>query len=200
MPLPSTAKRLTELAAAIITAAGLVACGSSSSQSASGLSSAKPIYGGTLRIVAASGPEHLDTVPSYYTADYQLTHAYTRQLLSDPTLPYTSTSDPNWVKDITPTADIPTQVPTVANGGITNGGKTCTFHIKQGVDWNTTPPRQCTARVVLPTPAVPLITAAVPASCAARSTSLASMPSSAARPVKRATPLGSCRGTGGMTS
>jgi hypothetical protein len=27
--------------------------------------------------VAASGPEHLDTVPSYYTTDYQLTHAYT---------------------------------------------------------------------------------------------------------------------------
>jgi hypothetical protein len=32
--------------------------------------------------VAASGPEHFDTVPSYYTTDYQLTHAYTRQLLS----------------------------------------------------------------------------------------------------------------------
>jgi hypothetical protein len=45
--------------------------------------------------VAASGPEHFDTVPSYYTTDYQLTHAYTRQLLSYPTLPYTSTSDPN---------------------------------------------------------------------------------------------------------
>jgi peptide/nickel transport system substrate-binding protein len=96
--------------------------------------------------VAASGPEHLDTVPSYYTADYQLTHAYTRQLLSYPTLPYTSTSGSNWVKDITPAADAATEVPTVANGGITNGGKTYTFHIRQGVDWNTTPPRPVTSQ------------------------------------------------------
>ena len=36
-------------------------------------------------------------------------------------------------------------MPTAANGGITNGGKTYTFHIKQGVDWNTSPPRQVTA-------------------------------------------------------
>ena len=104
------------------------------------------MYGGTLNIVAAAGPEHLDTVPSYYTTDYQLTHAYTRQLLSYPTLPYTSTSDPNWVKDTTPTADVATEVPSTANGGITNGGKTYTFHIKPGVDWNTTPPRQVTSQ------------------------------------------------------
>jgi peptide/nickel transport system substrate-binding protein len=102
--------------------------------------------GGTLRIVAASGPAHLDTVPSYYTTDYQLTHAYTRQLLNYPTLPYTSTSDPNWTKDVTPAADAATEVPTTANGGITNGGKTFTFHIKPGVDWNTSPPRQVTSQ------------------------------------------------------
>ena len=104
------------------------------------------MYGGTLNIIAAAGPEHLDTVPSYYTTDYQLTHAYTRQLLSYPTLPYTSTSDPNWTKDTTPTADVATEVPSAANGGITNGGKTYTFHIKPGVDWNTTPPRQVTSQ------------------------------------------------------
>jgi peptide/nickel transport system substrate-binding protein len=142
----STAKRLAGLAAVLLTGAGIAACSTSSSPSASASGSAKPVYGGTLRIVAASGPEHLDTVPSYYTADYQLTHAYTRQLLSYPTLPYTSTSGPNWVKDITPVADVATEVPTVANGGITNGGKTYTFHIKQGVDWNTTPPRQVTSQ------------------------------------------------------
>ena len=36
-------------------------------------------------------------------------------------------------------------VPTTANGGITNGGKTYTFHIKPGVDWNTSPARQVLA-------------------------------------------------------
>jgi len=99
-----------------------------------------------LHIVAASGPAHLDTVPSYYTTDYQLTHAYTRQLLNYPTLPYNSTSDANWTADVTPAADVATEVPSTANGGITNGGKTYTFHIKQGVDWNTSPPRQVTSQ------------------------------------------------------
>ena len=99
-----------------------------------------------MHIVAASGPAHLDTVPSYYTTDYQLTHAYTRQLLNYPTLPYNSTSDANWTADVTPTADVATEVPSTANGGITNDGKTYTFHIKQGVDWNTSPTRQVTSQ------------------------------------------------------
>ena len=145
----SRPKRVAGLAAVLIAGAGLAACSSSSSPpsgSAPATSSAKPVSGGTLRIVAASGPEHLDTVPSYYTTDYQLTHAYTRQLLNYPTLPYTSTSGTNWDKDITPAADVATEVPTVANGGITNGGKTYTFHIKQGVDWNSAPPRQVTSQ------------------------------------------------------
>jgi peptide/nickel transport system substrate-binding protein len=134
--------------AAILAIAGLAACsGSSSSSSSSGASSSqKPVSGGTLHIVAASGPAHLDTVPSYYTTDYQLTHAYTRQLLNYPTLPYTSTTSSGWIKDTTPTADVATEVPTVANGGITNDGKTYTFHIKPGVDWNTTPARQVTSQ------------------------------------------------------
>ncbi len=144
-----TARPLAALAAALIAAAGLAACSTTSTPTTTSTppaSSAKPVYGGVLHIVAASGPEHLDTVPSYYTADYQLTHAYTRQLLSYPSLPYTSTSSANWVKDTTPTADVATEVPTVANGGITNGGRTYTFHIKPGVDWNTSPPRQVTSQ------------------------------------------------------
>jgi peptide/nickel transport system substrate-binding protein len=139
-------KRLMGLMAAVLAVAGAAACSASSSSSSSASSSQKPVYGGTLHIVAAAGPAHLDTVPSYYTADYQLTHAYTRQLLSYPTVPYTSTSSPGWIKDTTPAPDVATEVPTVANGGITNGGKTYTFHIKPGVDWNTTPARQVTSQ------------------------------------------------------
>jgi len=136
--------------AAILAIAGLAACSGSSTSSSSGSSGAsssqKPVSGGTLHIVAASGPAHLDTVPSYYTTDYQLSHAWTRQLLNYPTLPYTSTTSSGWIKDTTPTADVATEVPTAANGGITNGGKTYTFHIKPGVDWNTTPARQVTSQ------------------------------------------------------
>ena len=99
-----------------------------------------------MHIVAASGPAHIDTVPAYYTVDYQIEHATTRQLLAYPTDVYASTSSPGWTADTTPAADVATDVPTVANGGITNGGKTYTFHIKPGVDWNTSPPRQVTSQ------------------------------------------------------
>ena len=137
--------RIAALATAGLLAAGLAACSSSGSGPSQGGSSSKPVKGGTLRIVAASGPDHLDTVPAYYTADYMLERAYARQLLTYPTVPDPTFSSPGWKKDITPVPDIATAVPTVANGGITNGGKTYTFHIKPGVDWNTSPPRQVTA-------------------------------------------------------
>jgi peptide/nickel transport system substrate-binding protein len=136
-------KRYAVLAMAGIAAVSVAACGGSSSKSTA--SSGKPVYGGTLHIVAASGPDHIDTVPAYYTADYELERAYTRQLLSYPTVPATSTSSAGWKTDTTPVADIATEVPTTANGGITNGGKTYTFHIKQGVDWDSTPARQVSA-------------------------------------------------------
>ena len=142
----SARMRVAGLATAVLAAAGLAACTSSStSPNSASTSSGTPVSGGTLHIVAAAGPNHIDTVSAYYTADYMLEHAYTRQLVSYPTVPYSSTSDAGWTKSITPVADIATEVPTTANGGITNGGKTYTFHIKQGVEWNSSPPRQVTA-------------------------------------------------------
>jgi ABC-type transport system substrate-binding protein len=147
-------KRVAGLAVVAAAAIGLAACSSSPSSSNSSTSvqasstatsTAKPVSGGTLNIVAASGPDHIDTVPAYYTADYELERVYTRQLVSYPTLPYTSTSSSGWTADTTPVADVATVVPTTANGGISDGGKVYTFHIKPGVDWNTTPARQVTA-------------------------------------------------------
>jgi peptide/nickel transport system substrate-binding protein len=144
----STPKRFAGLTAVVLAAAALAACSSSSTSSptTSSSSSSTPVSGGTLHIISASGPAHLDTVPSYYTADYQITHAFTRQLLNYPTVPYASTSDAAWTKATTPVADVATVVPSAANGGITNGAKTYTFHIKPGVDWNTSPPRQVTSQ------------------------------------------------------
>ena len=133
-PLP---KRLAALSAVALAATGLAACGnSSSSGSASTASSNKPTPGGVLHIVAASGPDHFDPVPAYTTWDYMLERAYTRQLVSYPSVNFTALGDAGWKKDTTPTADVATQVPTTANGGLTDGGKTYTFHIKPGVDWN----------------------------------------------------------------
>jgi peptide/nickel transport system substrate-binding protein len=145
MAMINAPQRVVTLAAAVLAAAGLAACSSASTSSTS-TSAGKPVSGGTLHIVAASGPAHIDTVPAYYTVDYQIEHATTRQLLAYPTDVYASTSSPGWIADSTPAADAATEVPTVANGGITNGGKTYTFHIKPGVDWNTSPPRQVTSQ------------------------------------------------------
>src|SRR5580704_14780217 len=132
MPMIKSPHRVVALTAAVLAAAGLAACSSSSSSSGgpSASSTAKAVSGGTLNIVAAAGPSFLDTVPAYYTVDYQLERAYARQLLSYPTEPYTGFTSPGWIADITPVPDAATAVPTVANGGITNGGKTYTFHIK----------------------------------------------------------------------
>jgi peptide/nickel transport system substrate-binding protein len=133
------------LAAAALATTALAACSSSSTSTSSASTTAKPVSGGTLHIVAAAGPDHIDTVPAYYSADYMLERAYSRQLVTYPSVPYTTTSSPGWTTDTTPVPDIATAVPTAANGGLTNGGKTYTFHIKPGVDWNSSPARQVTS-------------------------------------------------------
>jgi peptide/nickel transport system substrate-binding protein len=144
--MPRLTRRFLRIAARVIAglaAAGLAAACTSSLDTAS--PSSTPIRGGTLKLVAASGPDHIDTVPAYYTADYILERAYARQLLTYPTVPDPTLNSAGWTKDITPVPDVATAVPTTSNGGITNGGKTYIFHIKQGIDWNTKPPRQVTA-------------------------------------------------------
>ncbi len=137
--------RWTAMAAAVLAAAALAACGNSSS---SGTSSAgKPVYGGTLRMIADGGPDHLDPVAGYYSPDYILEHTYARQLVSypTPTTPLTSTSGSAWTKATTVVPDVATELPTQANGGISANGLVYTFHIRSGVMWNTSPPRQVTA-------------------------------------------------------
>lgn len=127
--------------AATAAVAMTAACGGQASTN----SPSKPVSGGTLRIIANGGPDHFDTVQAYIVSDYILEHAYARQMLTYRTIPITGTSGPVWQKAITVVPDISTVVPTQANGGISAGGLVYTFHIKTGVNWNTTPPRQVTA-------------------------------------------------------
>jgi peptide/nickel transport system substrate-binding protein len=146
-----SASRVTALVATVLAAGGLAACSSSNSSTgaptaATATSSQKITPGGTVNVIANSGPANWDTVPAYYTADYEFERIYTRQLVSYQTVPYTGTSGAGWNTDSTPVADAATTVPTVANGGITDSGKVYTFHIKPGVDWDTTPARQVTAQ------------------------------------------------------
>ena len=140
----SRPKRLIALAAIALAATSVAACGKSSSSS--GGSAAKLETGGTLRIVANGGPEdNLDPVPSYTVANYILEHAFTRQLLSYPTVDVTGTSGPSWNKSIGLIPDVATAVPSTANGGISANGLDYTFNIRSGVDWNSTPVRQVTS-------------------------------------------------------
>ena len=124
----------TKLSVAALAATGLAVAACTSSPSAPISSKAK--FGGTLNIVAASGQDHFDPVSAYGTWDYMIERAYTRQLVSYPSVSYTSLGDAGWKTDITPVADMATQLPTTSNGGISHHGLTYTFHIKPGVDWN----------------------------------------------------------------
>lgn len=65
--------------------------------------------------------------------------------MSYPVVADHSFAAPGWVKDTTPAPDVATKVPTTGDGGITDGGKVYTFHLRKGVDWNTKPARQVTA-------------------------------------------------------
>ena len=88
--------------------------------------------------VAAGDVDHLDPLSAYYTPSSQLEMAFTRQLVS-----YWPSNNRARATTIAP--DVASAVPTTSNGGITNGGKTYTFHIRPGVDWNSSPPRQVTS-------------------------------------------------------
>ncbi|HUC26193.1 MAG TPA: ABC transporter substrate-binding protein [Streptosporangiaceae bacterium] len=128
------------MAAAVMLAAGCSSTGTVSG-SGSGVNSASagtPQRGGTLTMLGQSDIFNLDTVSAYYTVSNTLERMFTRQLFSYPDPTGASTPPP-----VVP--DIATEIPTAANGGITDGGKTIIVHLRQGVMWNTTPARQVTA-------------------------------------------------------
>ena len=137
--------RIAALATAGLLAAGLAACSSGGGGGGNASTGGKPVTGGTLKIVAAGGPTYLDPVPAYYTANYILERTFARQLLSYPAAPDPTIGGKGWIKDTIPVPDIATAYPTVANGGLSKDGLTYTFHIRQGVDWSTSPPRQVVA-------------------------------------------------------
>ncbi|HEY5335719.1 MAG TPA: ABC transporter substrate-binding protein [Mycobacteriales bacterium] len=91
-----------------------------------------PVTGGTLKLLGGGDVDYLDTAGGYYTVTYTLMRGYTRQLVS-----YPNSVDPKVANTVV--ADMATSVPKP-----TNNNKTYTFTIKNGVQWDTTPPRQVT--------------------------------------------------------
>jgi len=125
-------------------ALGIAACGgggggpsgtANPNQNATGT----PKFGGTLNILSAGDVDHIDPASAYYVASYVLERVYARQLVS-----YPASTDIVTANSIV--ADVATQVPTKDNGGISADGKTYTFHLRSGVKWNTSPPRDVTSQ------------------------------------------------------
>jgi len=125
---------LVALLAVLLTAVGLASAGVRRTATSSA-----PVRGGTLSLLGQSDIFNLDTTSGYYTVDNILERSFTRQLVSYP-------NAPAFLAQIQLKPDIATAVPTKSNGGISSDGKTYTLHIKSGVKWNTSPPRQVTAQ------------------------------------------------------
>jgi peptide/nickel transport system substrate-binding protein len=139
-----SSRSLAALAATGLLAVGAAACGSSSSNSSSGGGSSSsggspkiplkagenPVgqqltgkkKGGTLTVYSSGDFEHLDPGQAYYALDYALVQATNRPLFSYP---------PSSATTVRP--DLATVLPTTSNGGITDGGKTLTVHIRPDV-------------------------------------------------------------------
>ncbi len=101
-----------------------------------------PIRGGTLEIVGNSDVDHLSTTDAYMTTSWWLLGTFARRLLA-----YPPSSD-NSIK-IQPVPDIAREVPTAENGGVSPDGLTYTFHLRRGVRWDTSPPREVNAHDVV---------------------------------------------------
>lgn len=112
----------------------LAGCGGSDEGDGGG----QPTKGGTLELLGAGDVDHLDPASAYYTASYALERAFTRQLVTYP-------ASKNVEKATTVVADVAKVVPSTENGGISADGLTYTFHLRDGVMWDTTPPREVAA-------------------------------------------------------
>jgi len=100
-----------------------------------------PKLGGTLRFLGPGGPDHLDTASAYYATSGQILRALTRQLFAYP--PSRDLSDP--MRTFTPVADVAAEIPTQQNRGLSDDRRTYTIRLKDGVRWDTVPPREVTS-------------------------------------------------------
>src|ERR1700722_18267530 len=125
-------------AMAAVLAVGLSACSGSGGGGSAGSGSSGAHRGGTLTLVGDGDVDHLDTSSIYSGVTYTIERAFTRQLVT-----YPATGRTSMPSDLVP--DIATQVPSTANGGVTDGGRTYTYKLKPGVQWGTSPARQVTA-------------------------------------------------------
>ena len=117
----------------------LAACsnGGGTASGSGGGSAGTAVTGGTLNMLGAGDVDYMDPNVSYYSVGYLNLRMWSRQLFTYP-------ADPNG-QNTTPVADLATDIPTQANGGISADGKTYTIKIRPGAKWDTSPARPVTA-------------------------------------------------------
>ena len=126
-------RRLAAVSLAAVASLVLAACSNGGgSASGSGGTAATPVTGGTLNMLGAGDVDYMDPNISYYSVGYLNLRMWSRQLFTYP-------ADPG-SKNTKPVADLATDIPTAANGGISADGKTYTIKIRPGAKWNTSPP------------------------------------------------------------
>ncbi|WP_143831767.1 ABC transporter substrate-binding protein [Nocardiopsis sp. CNR-923] len=96
-----------------------------------------PRRGGTLRYFGPGGMDHVDPACAYYAFSHQVIRLFSRQLFGYPTALDESA--------LTPVPDVAREVPTAANGGLSEDGLTHTLRLRPGVLWDTDPAREVTA-------------------------------------------------------
>lgn len=107
--------------------------------------SSTPRYGGTLRLVGPGGVDHIDTASAYYATSAQILRALSRQLFAYPAS--ADLSDP--AASFTPAPDLAAELPTEENGGISADRTTYTIRLRDGVRWDSEPPREVTSHDVI---------------------------------------------------
>ncbi|WP_320066122.1 ABC transporter substrate-binding protein [Micromonospora sp. RTGN7] len=104
-----------------------------------------PRYGGTLRLVGPGGVDHIDTASAYYATSAQILRALSRQLFAYPATDDLSAPELSF----TPSPDLAVEIPTLDNGGLSADRRTVTVRLREGVLWDSTPPREVTAHDVV---------------------------------------------------
>jgi ABC-type transport system substrate-binding protein len=129
----------------VLSLAILVAgCGGGAEDTSAATESASetPVRGGTLELIGDSDVDHLISSSAYTGVAYGLLRTFTRQLVS-----FTPAATFAEAKQLAP--DLARELPTKENGGISEDGRTYTFHLRSGVMWDVTPPRAVTAADVV---------------------------------------------------
>ncbi|MGI5324584.1 ABC transporter substrate-binding protein [Actinomadura nitritigenes] len=117
-------------------AVGLAACGGGGDgASADG----PPRDGRTLRIVGSSDVEHLDTASVASVGGYGLVRTFARTL-------FATRASNDFAETLAVQADAAARLPSRENGDVGKDGRTYTIRLRDGVMWDSSPPRPVTAQ------------------------------------------------------